>query len=211
MSTRHPVILTLNGETVKMLNLKVEAVLPFKDKDQSGQTSGTQKSEGGIKAKELNVTGTVPFRNVEFLTRIFELAEGVDGGGAQTVYRVSNFTAAAINMRQATFTGRVSAPESDSLRAWSVSFTLREYSSVPEKKSQIFFPNYQVSRNRQRQVLQRRAQAHQVAMVRRQIPKCLRLINSGKKLMTGWPRHRQKTKAARAHLADRRVLHQGQQ
>ncbi|EEZ6654329.1 hypothetical protein ACD925_02705 [Escherichia coli] len=139
MSTRHPVILTLNGETVKMLNLKVEAVLPFKDKDQSGQTSGTQKSEGGIKAKELNVTGTVPFRNVEFLTRIFELAEGVDGGGAQTVYRVSNFTAAAINMRQATFTGRVSAPESDSLRAWSVSFTLREYSSVPEKKESNIF------------------------------------------------------------------------
>lgn len=139
MSTRHPVILTLNGETVKMLNLKVEAVLPFKDKDQSGQTSGTQKSEGGIKAKELNVTGTVPFRNVEFLTRIFELAEGVDGGGAQTVYRVSNFTAAAINMRQATFTGRVSAPESDSLRAWNVSFTLREYSSVPEKKESNIF------------------------------------------------------------------------
>ncbi|ENA4999586.1 hypothetical protein OM235_13840 [Escherichia albertii] len=139
--TRHPVILTLNGETVKMLNLKVEAVLPFKDKDQSGQTSGTQKSEGGIKAKELNVTGTVPFRNVEFLTRIFELAEGVDGGGAQTVYRVSNFTAAAINMRQATFTGRVSAPESDSLRAWNVSFTLREYSSVPEKKESNIFSN----------------------------------------------------------------------
>ncbi|EQA2400212.1 hypothetical protein ACXZ3X_001142 [Escherichia coli] len=139
MSTRHPVILTLNGETVKMLNLKVEAVLPFKDKDQSGQTSGMQKSEGGIKAKELNVTGTVPFRNVEFLTRIFELAEGVDGGGAQTVYRVSNFTAAAINMRQATFTGRVSAPESDSLRAWNVSFTLREYSSVPEKKESNIF------------------------------------------------------------------------
>ena len=139
--TRHPVILTLNGETVKMLNLKVEAVLPFKDKDQSGQTSGTQKSEGGIKAKELNVTGTVPFRNVEFLTRIFELAEGVDGGGAQPVYRVSNFTAAAINMRQATFTGRVSAPESDSLRAWNVSFTLREYSSVPEKKESNIFSN----------------------------------------------------------------------
>ncbi|EEW1275668.1 hypothetical protein N3873_001460 [Escherichia coli] len=139
MSTRHPVILTLNGETVKMLNLKVEAVLPFKDKDQSGQTSGTQKSEGGIKAKELNVSGVIPFRNVEFLTRIFELAEGVDEGGKQTVYRVSNLTATAINMRQATFTGRLSAPESDSLRAWNVSFTLREYSSVPEKKEANVF------------------------------------------------------------------------
>ena len=139
MSTSHPVILTLNGETVKMLNLKVEAVLPFKDKDQSGQTSGTQKSEGGIKAKELNVSGVIPFRNVEFLTRIFELAEGVDEGGKQTVYRVSNLTATAINMRQATFTGRLSAPESDSLRAWNVSFTLREYSSVPEKKEANVF------------------------------------------------------------------------
>lgn len=122
-----------------MLSLKVEAVLPFKDKDQSGQTSGTQKSEGGIKAKELNVTGLIPFNRSDDLTRIFALAEGVDSGGKQTVYRVSNLTATAIGMRQATFTGRLSAPESESLRAWNVSFTLREYSSVPEKKEANVF------------------------------------------------------------------------
>lgn len=122
-----------------MAGLKVEAVLPFKDKDQSGQTSGTQKSEGGIKAKELNVSGLIPFRNSEDLSRLFSLAEGVDDGGKQIVYRVSNTTATAINMRQATFTGRLSAPESESLRAWNVSFTLREYSSVPEKKEANVF------------------------------------------------------------------------
>ena len=159
MSTRHPVILTLNGETVKMLNLKVEAVLPFKDKDQSGQTSGTQKSEGGIKAKELTASGVIPFRNVEFLTRIFELAEGVDEGGKQTVYRVSNLTATAINMRQATFTGRLSAPESDSLRAWNVS--------------------------------------HLLGNIHRQTLKCRHQINSGKKLMIGWPRRRLNQKRIR--------------
>ncbi|EDM9769327.1 hypothetical protein CXO80_07295 [Salmonella enterica subsp. enterica serovar Corvallis] len=131
--------LTLNGEPIKMMGLKVESTLPFKDKDQSGQTSGTQKSEGGIKAKELNVTGVIPFSKSKDLTRLFELAEGVDDGGKQTVYRVSNLTATAINMRQATFTGRLSAPESDSLRAWNVSFTLREYSSVPEKKEANVF------------------------------------------------------------------------
>ncbi|EJN2865065.1 hypothetical protein NPT69_004023 [Salmonella enterica subsp. enterica serovar Yaba] len=131
--------LTLNGEPIKMIGMKVEANLPFKDKDQSGQTSGTQKSEGGIKAKELNVTGVIPFSKSKDLTRLFELAEGVDDGGKQTVYRVSNITATAINMRQATFTGRLSAPESDSLRAWNVSFTLREYSSVPEKKEANVF------------------------------------------------------------------------
>lgn len=134
MSSSHSVQLTLNGETVKMMGLKIEAVLPFKDKDQSGQTSGTQKSEGGIKAKELNVSGLIPFGNSAYLTHLFSLAEAVDSGGKQVVYRVSNLTASAINLRQATFTGRLSAPESDTLRAWNVSFTLREYSSVPEKK-----------------------------------------------------------------------------
>lgn len=122
-----------------MLGLRVEATLPFKDKDQSGQTSGTQKSEGGIKAKELRVSGLIPFSKTDDLTRLFELAESIDGGGAQTVYRVSNPTAQAINMRQATFTGRLTAPESDTLRAWNVSFTLREYSSVPEKKEANVF------------------------------------------------------------------------
>lgn len=39
-------------------------------------------------------------------------------------------------MRQAKFTGRITASEQEGLLAWQVQFTLREHNSVPEKREQ---------------------------------------------------------------------------
>ncbi|EEP92558.1 hypothetical protein ykris0001_4980 [Yersinia kristensenii ATCC 33638] len=108
--------------------------MQFQEKDQSGQTSSTATAEQGIKAKELRVSGMVPFSTPEVLTRIFALAESKDAGGALKKYRVANQVAQAINFRLATFTGAIDAPKQDGKMAWLVTFTLKEFLSVSEKR-----------------------------------------------------------------------------
>ncbi|OJB82662.1 hypothetical protein A9Q60_16655, partial [Yersinia ruckeri] len=106
--------------------------MQFQEKDQSGQTSSTATAEQGIKAKELRISGLVPFSTPEVLTRIFALAEAKGAGGGLKKYRVANQVAQAINFRQATFTGAIDAPKQDGKMAWLVTFTLKEFMSVPE-------------------------------------------------------------------------------
>jgi len=126
--------LALNGEAIPLMNLKVTPTMQFAEKDQSGQSSSTANAEQGIKAKELRVSGTVSFRNVATLKRLFELAEAKSASGSLLVYRVANLTAQAINFREGTFTGAIHAPQQDNNMAWLVTYTLREKISVAEKK-----------------------------------------------------------------------------
>ncbi|MBU9809544.1 hypothetical protein J1785_07260 [Rahnella sp. SL6] len=126
--------LALNGEAIPLMNLKVTPTMQFAEKDQSGQSSSTANAEQGIKAKELRISGMVPFRNVAVFKRLFELAEAKDASGALQTYRVANLTAQAINFREATFTGAIDAPAQDGKMAWLITFTLREKVSVAEKK-----------------------------------------------------------------------------
>ncbi len=76
----------------------------------------------------------VPFSTPEVLTRLFALAETKDVGGALKKYRVANQVAQAINFRLATFTGAIDAPKQDGKMAWLVTFTLKEFLSVSEKR-----------------------------------------------------------------------------
>lgn len=126
--------LALNGEAIPLMNLKVTPTMQFAEKDQSGQSSSTANAEQGIKAKELRVSGTVSFRDVATLKRLFELAEAKSASGSLQVYRVANLTAQAINFREGTFSGMIDAPQQDNKMAWQVTFTLREKISVAEKK-----------------------------------------------------------------------------
>ncbi|ECZ7265912.1 hypothetical protein V0N56_002550, partial [Salmonella enterica] len=66
--------LALNGEAILLKNMRVTVSQQFQDKDQSGQTSATTKSEQGAKGKELRISGEISFKNPEILKRIFELA-----------------------------------------------------------------------------------------------------------------------------------------
>ncbi|WP_324029952.1 hypothetical protein GC087_06035 [Pantoea sp. JZ2] len=126
--------LALNGEAIRLKNMRVTVTQQFQDKDQSGQTSSTTKSEQGAKGKELRVSGEIPFRNKAILRRIFELASATDASGQRQKYRVAHDQARAVNFREAIFTGTLDAPQQDGKMSWLVTFTLTEHISVQEKR-----------------------------------------------------------------------------
>ncbi|EFK2935811.1 hypothetical protein A8530_001370 [Escherichia coli] len=126
--------LALNGEAIQLKNMRVTVSQQFQDKDQSGQTSATSKSEQGAKGKELRISGEIPFKHPEILKRIFELASATDGSGKRQTYRVAHEVARAVNFREATFSGMLDAPQQDGKMSWLVTFTLAEHISVQEKR-----------------------------------------------------------------------------
>lgn len=128
------IMLALNGEAIPLKNMRVTITQQFPDKDQSGSTSSTSKSEEGAKGKEMRVSGEVAFKDINILTRIFQLANATDKSGKRAVYRVANNVARAVNLRQATFSGTLDAPQQDGRMSWLVTFTLTEFLSVAEKK-----------------------------------------------------------------------------
>lgn len=128
------ITLALDGEALPLKDLKVTVTMQYQEKDQSGQSSSTANAEQGIKAKELRVSGLIPFSKPEILRRLFELGSATGDNGNLKIYRVANMTASAVNFREATFSGQIDAPQQDGKMAWLVTFTLREYVSVPEKK-----------------------------------------------------------------------------
>ncbi|MDA5611669.1 hypothetical protein [Pasteurella multocida] len=134
---RNPSVqLALDGKPIYLHDIKINASVKREDKDMSGQKSSTKKTDKGVKAKELNVIGVIPYDRKEWLTNLFNLAEAENEKGEQVTYRVSCLIAEAINMREVQFTGTVNATEMGGRLAWSVSFTLREVNSIAEKKEQ---------------------------------------------------------------------------
>lgn len=134
---RNPSVqLALNGTPIYLHNIMMSVSVKREEKDMSGQKSSTKKSDKGVKAKELNVTGFIPYARKEWLTDLFNLAESEDGKGEQSKYRVSCTIAEAVNMREVQFSGEVTASEQSGQLGWAISFTLREVNSVAEKKDQ---------------------------------------------------------------------------
>lgn len=134
---RNPSVqLALNGTPIYLHNIMMSVSVKREEKDMSGQKSSTKKSDKGVKAKELNVTGFIPYARKEWLTDLFNLAESEDGKGEQSKYRVSCTIAEAVNMREVQFSGEVTAAEQSGQLGWAISFTLREVDSVAEKKDQ---------------------------------------------------------------------------
>lgn len=132
---RNPSVqLALNGTPIYMHNLMMSVSVKREQKDMSGSKSSTKKSEKGVKAKELQVSGIIPYERKEWLTTLFNLAEAETGKGEQAKYRVSSVTAEAVNMREVQFADTVNAQEMENRLAWQVSFTLREVNSIAEKK-----------------------------------------------------------------------------
>lgn len=128
--------LRLNNQEVLGQEMKINIKLPFGDSDLSGQGSGTDTAEQGMKAKELTVSMLIRFDKVEWLTSLTDLAESLEENGSRTIYRIGNDAAEAMKFYQAKFTGEVNLTEQESINAWSVTFTLTEVLSVPERKAQ---------------------------------------------------------------------------
>lgn len=127
--------LALNNQPVLLHNINIRLEMVREDKDMSGQRSTTAKSDKGLKAKQLTVSGLIPYQKADWLTALFKLAEAETDKGEQVKYRVVCVTSQAVNMREATFTGAVTADELHDKLAWAVSFKLREVNSIAEKKN----------------------------------------------------------------------------
>ncbi|WP_163832256.1 baseplate complex protein [Spartinivicinus ruber] len=117
-------------------NLQVVGGLRISNEELSGASSATDRAHKGFKPKTLTVSLQIKQSQPEQLTRLIELAEGVDKAGKQTVYTLVDNTAKAMNIRQVQFNDNLSARESADKRLWQVQFTLAEYRSVPEKVEQ---------------------------------------------------------------------------
>lgn len=128
------IVLALNGEPIMLKQMQITPSMQFKEKDQSGQSSSTNKAEQGISPKELQVSGLVPYDEPEILTKIWAMAEAVGESGELKTYRVACPVAQAINFREATFSSSITAAPQGNKLAWLVSFTLKEKQSIPEKK-----------------------------------------------------------------------------
>lgn len=129
------IVLAIDGEAILLKNSVITPSLEIKDKDQSGHATSTATAEQGVKAKELKVSGLIPFSDKKTLSRLFELAEAKESGGRMKRYRVSCEVAQAIKFREATFSGTIDAAQQTDKMAWMVNFTLKEYRSVAEKRA----------------------------------------------------------------------------
>ncbi|CAM2738647.1 adenine glycosylase [Pseudoalteromonas distincta] len=125
-------MLTLNSLSIVLKSLRITASQELASEDASGQSSSTEQAETGIKAKTLAVSGFLPFTMADNLADLFNLAEATEDG-ARVIYRISNRTANTLGVKQVRFSSKIEAVEQQTTRQWSVSFTLSEYSSVPQK------------------------------------------------------------------------------
>lgn len=127
-------MLSLNGQIIKMDAMTVAMTMELKDQDMSGQSSGTDAAEQGDKGKKLTFAGIIPFKSVETLSKLYQLASAKDDSDSRATYRIGSDLARALKIRQAKFTGSINATEHGSLLAWKVSFDLREVNGVAEQK-----------------------------------------------------------------------------
>lgn len=124
--------LMLDDYMIPGYGLTVALSIALKDADASGDSSSTARAAKGKKAKKLEVTTRIRFRDEADLGALFARAEAVKKGDG-VVYTVTNRTANAAGMRQGRFSGDVKADPQEGLAVWLVTFTLAEHKSVPER------------------------------------------------------------------------------
>lgn len=124
----------LNRVKVPGYDQKVAVQLNLAGEDMSGQGSYTPQAETGDKPKEVSVSLQIKFVDEADLSSLVALAESKNTNDERTIYNILNNTANAMNIRQVRFQGSVNVREDESLQLWSISFSLIEYRSVPEKK-----------------------------------------------------------------------------
>lgn len=99
----------------------------------SGESSGTETVNKGIKPKSFTVSLKIAYENASDLTDLVRVAESVGGQGSQTIYDIVDETINAFNVRRVRFDRNFRASENESINAWDISFSLTEYSSTSEK------------------------------------------------------------------------------
>jgi hypothetical protein len=114
-------------------NLVVKGNLELRTEDIAGETSGTDSVEKGIKPKILRVSVSIPFKESQSLSALVKTTEATNEKGERKIYTVTNRTANAAGIRQVRFIEHLNWNEADTMQLWTVSFTLQEYLSNPER------------------------------------------------------------------------------
>ena len=127
-----PDFLLLDDYTVPGFGLTVSLTLPIKDEDASGDSSSTSKAEKGKKGKKLEVKTKIRFKDEDKLTEFMAMAESMSKGDGR-LFIITNRIANAAGMRQGRFSGDVKIDPQEGLAMWTISFSLAEHKSVPER------------------------------------------------------------------------------
>ena len=130
-----PDFLLLDDYTVPGFDLSASLTLPIKDEDASGDSSSTSKADKGKKGKKLEVKTKIRFKDEDKLTEFMALAEAMSKGDGK-LFTITNRIANAGGMRQGRFSGDVKVDPQDGLAMWTLSFSLAEHKSVPERAEQ---------------------------------------------------------------------------
>lgn len=120
-------ILSGNGQkiTVPGKNLKVTLTQEFDRKELDGDGSGSDFSSGGNKPKKIAVSLVLQDDQDADLRNLFAFAEALGDTGDPVEYTVGDRLCQALNIRKVIFVDSIVVTDSDSLRAWNVSFSLR--------------------------------------------------------------------------------------
>lgn len=131
-------LLTGNGQqlTVPGKNIKVALSQEFDRKELSGDGSGSDFATGGNKPKTISVSLVLPDDNENELRNLFAFAEALDQSGSPVEYIISDRLCQALNIRKVIFSDSIRVEDSDSLRAWNVSFTLRDAANTAAKREE---------------------------------------------------------------------------
>lgn len=121
-------LLSGNGQklTVPGKNIKIVLTQEFDRKELSGDGSGSDFATGGNKPKTISVSLILPDDKEPELRNLFAFAEALNKDGDPVEYTVADRLCQALNIRKVIFVDSIKVEDSDSLRAWNVSFMLRD-------------------------------------------------------------------------------------
>lgn len=131
-------ILSANGKEIEIRgkNIKVSVKLTFEREDLSGGGSSSDVAPSGIKPKTVSVGLVIPKEKPEWLQTILKVSTAIDKELSPLVYTVADEMCEIAGIREVIFVGDVSFEEADNLRAWSVSFALREKTTPAEAEEE---------------------------------------------------------------------------
>lgn len=128
--------LTLDGQRLVGNEIKVQITYTIETDDLSGQGSSTADADTGHKAQLIRIRMLISQSNPDNLSTIRQLAGKLDEDGSRHIYTIVNDTAEAMDIRQVAFFGEMAVREDNTLKAWRVTFQLKEHRSVAEKQQE---------------------------------------------------------------------------
>lgn len=116
--------------------LTVSVEQAFDRKELSGDGSGDDFASGGNKPKTVSVGLILQFEKADDLRALRGLAEALDDSGDPVIYEVTDDTCRAMDVRRVIFIDKFGVSNASGLRAWNVSFSLRDVASTAARREE---------------------------------------------------------------------------